>query len=107
MGKTTRDFSFPESVTITAEHKMDRPSFSSNLMFRRSQSNIAANLSKNKFVSRKAKKFVPRKAAVELTDRARTLFQKLLENHPSTVEGRDIVESQPILDGGTTNGLFL
>jgi len=29
------------------------------------------------------KKFVPRKAAVELTERARTLFQKLLENHPS------------------------
>ena len=29
------------------------------------------------------KKFVPRKAAVELTEKARTLFKKLLENQPS------------------------
>jgi len=33
--------------------------------------------------SKKKKKFIPRKAAVELTEKARTLFQKLLENHPS------------------------
>lgn len=33
--------------------------------------------------SNKRKKFVPRKAAVELTEKARTLFKKLLENHPS------------------------
>ena len=31
----------------------------------------------------KRKKFVPRKAAVELTEKARMLFKKLLENHPS------------------------
>ena len=42
--------------------------------------NMSANDPTRK--SRK-KKFVPRKAAVELTERARTLFQKLLENHPT------------------------
>jgi len=30
-----------------------------------------------------SKKFVPRKAAVKLSEKARTLFQKLLENHPT------------------------
>lgn len=29
------------------------------------------------------RKFVPRKAAVKLTEKARTLFQKLIENHPT------------------------
>ena len=81
MGKTTRDFSFPGGV-ITNEKRVDRP-FASNPIFRRYQSSVAEKMSKKKFVSRKAKKFVPRKAAVELTDRARTLFQKLLENHPT------------------------
>jgi len=33
--------------------------------------------------TKRKKKFVPRKAAVELTENARTLFQKLLENHPT------------------------
>ena len=32
---------------------------------------------------RKGRKFIPRKAAVKLTEKARTLFQKLLENHPT------------------------
>jgi hypothetical protein len=32
--------------------------------------------------SRKRRKFVPRKAAVELTEQARTFFKALLENNP-------------------------
>lgn len=43
------------------------------------QSPLSSPLAKTKG----RKKFVPRKAAVKLTDKARTLFKKLLENQPS------------------------
>jgi hypothetical protein len=43
-------------------------------------SNTNTNPKKKK---KRKNRFVPRKAAVELTDKARTLFQKLLANHPS------------------------
>ena len=46
--------------------------------------NTNANNSPKKTNKKKKKlKFIPRKAAVELTEKARTLFQKLLENHPT------------------------
>jgi hypothetical protein len=41
------------------------------------------NITKNKSNRRKKKRIIPRKAAVELTEKARTLFQKLLDNQPT------------------------
>lgn len=38
---------------------------------------------KPKTKKKRKNRFVPRKAAVRLTDKARTLFQKLIDNHPS------------------------
>lgn len=41
------------------------------------------NTTKNKSNRRKKKRIIPRKAAVELTEKARTIFQKLLDNQPT------------------------
>lgn len=42
-----------------------------------------ANMNAKGTKKKKKNRFIPRKAAVELTVKARTLFQKLLQNHPS------------------------
>ena len=44
------------------------------------------NTTNNNSKRRKKKRIIPRKAAVELTEKARTIFQKLLDNQP-TKEG--------------------
>jgi hypothetical protein len=51
-----------------------------------SSSSPFGNTTKNNSKRRKKKRIIPRKAAVELTEKARIIFQKLLDNQP-TKEG--------------------
>ena len=51
-----------------------------------SSSSPFGNATKNNSKRRKKKRIIPRKAAVTLTEKARTIFQKLLDNQP-TKEG--------------------
>ena len=73
---------FRQPPTITTEAIRGMASSSSSSPFASGGGIIGQKATGKKTTRKKAKQFIPRKAAVTLTEQSRTFFRKLLENNP-------------------------